>query len=110
VGRRKSNTIVQRLRHSAADPQPEERGCVVLDQPQRLRQAGGAPSFSTSWCANVLRLVEDDTAALPQGDLMIAIMHEQRIVPLKTNQLKFHDYENLRRGTGNLFSEPDNAR
>jgi len=34
------------------------------DQPQRLRQAEDARSKPTAWCGNVLRLVEDDTAAL----------------------------------------------
>jgi hypothetical protein len=34
------------------------------DQPQRLRQAENDRSKPTAWYANVLRVAEDDTAAL----------------------------------------------
>jgi hypothetical protein len=41
-----------------------ERGCVVLDQPQHVRKPNCGLASSVLGLSKLLRLVEDDTAAL----------------------------------------------
>jgi len=53
-----------------------ERDCVVLDQPQHRRRSktwginasGGLCKFNPVVLSHLLRLVDDDTAALPLDD------------------------------------------